>query len=468
VKTISRVASECTRERTNDVYVEPRNTDPLLHPFERAREMTRALQATKLERLFAKPFVTALSGHVEGVYCLARAQDSLTRVVSGAADGEVRVWDVRDVGRPTLWTNRAAHGAFVRGVCFVPGSGGSRFWSCGDDAALRLWTLPQPETDAGVDAQTSASVSVRVDAQTPVSVRIGKHNYTAVDHHWGHGLLATASTGAAVELWNYERTDPLRAWSWRGTSDSLTAVRFSPVEQHVLAAAGTDRSVLLCDLRAQGLLGKAVLQMRSNALAWSPMEAFYFATACEDHRAYVFDMRRLDRAVNVLQGHVGAVLDVDYAPTGRELVTAGYDRTLRLFASDAGTARDVYHTGRMQRLFAARFTADAAYVLTGSDDGNVRVWKANAAARRGILSEREKTARNYAEQLRARYAQVPEIRRIATHRRLPKLVRSLSRGERIERDALARREANRRKHARPGSLPEPRTLREQAVLAVRK
>ena len=187
------------------------------------------------------------------------------------------------------------------------------------------------------------------------------------------GLFATSSAGACVDIWNYERADPVQSWKWTGSADSLTTVRFNAVEQHVLATAATDRSVILYDLRMQGPLTKVVLQMRTNALAWNPMEAYYFASANEDHRAYIFDMRRLDKAVNVLKDHVGAVMDVDFAPTGQELVTAGYDRTLRIYNTHSGHSRDVYHTSRMQRLFACKFSMDSQYILSGSDDGNVRI-----------------------------------------------------------------------------------------------
>ena len=37
--------------------------------------------------------------------------------------------------------------------------------------------------------------------------------------------------------------------------------------------------------------------------------------------------------------------------------------------------RQVYHTPRMQRVFAVRFSGDGSYVFSGSDDMNVRVWK---------------------------------------------------------------------------------------------
>ena len=79
------------------------------------------------------------------------------------------------------------------------------------------------------------------------------------------------------------------------------------------------------------------------------MEAFNFAVANEDHNAYMFDMRKMDRALNIYKDHVAAVMDVEFSPTGEELVTASYDRTLRLFNRNQGRSRDVYHTQRMQR-----------------------------------------------------------------------------------------------------------------------
>ena len=49
--------------RTKD-QLEPtiRNADPKLHPFEAPREYQRALNAVKLERTFAKPFIASLEG----------------------------------------------------------------------------------------------------------------------------------------------------------------------------------------------------------------------------------------------------------------------------------------------------------------------------------------------------------------------------------------------------------------------
>jgi WD repeat and SOF domain-containing protein 1 len=82
------------RERPTDPLKVFKNLDPTYHPFERAREYTRALNAVKLEKVFAKPFVSSLSGHRDGIYSLARHPKSLTTFISGACDGEIRAWNL--------------------------------------------------------------------------------------------------------------------------------------------------------------------------------------------------------------------------------------------------------------------------------------------------------------------------------------------------------------------------------------
>uniref|UniRef100_A0A8C0W6K4 Uncharacterized protein n=1 Tax=Castor canadensis TaxID=51338 RepID=A0A8C0W6K4_CASCN len=76
------------RETKFDLQGVPRNYDPTLHPFEVPQEYVRALNATKLERVFAKAFLASLDGHRDGVNCLAKHPKSLATVLSGACDGE--------------------------------------------------------------------------------------------------------------------------------------------------------------------------------------------------------------------------------------------------------------------------------------------------------------------------------------------------------------------------------------------
>lgn len=60
-------------------------------------------------------------------------------------------------------------------------------------------------------------------------------------------------------------------------------------------------------------------------------------------------MRKLDSAKLIHKDHISAVLDIDFAPTGREFVTGSFDKTIRIFPFDSGKSREVYHTKRMQQ-----------------------------------------------------------------------------------------------------------------------
>lgn len=75
----------------HSLFLVPRNYDPTLHPFEVCREYTRALNATKIERVFAKPFLASLDGHRDGVNCMAKHATSLSTLLSGSCDGEVTI-----------------------------------------------------------------------------------------------------------------------------------------------------------------------------------------------------------------------------------------------------------------------------------------------------------------------------------------------------------------------------------------
>jgi WD repeat and SOF domain-containing protein 1 len=145
VKTISRVEKDFTAEVATDRTKVFRNYDPALHPFERAREYTRALNAVKLDRLFAKPFVGALDGHCDSVSALAASPSSLVAFVSGAADGEIRVWDLPR--RKCVWSCYG-HRGFVRGLAVSPR--GDSFYSCSEDKTVKKWALHVKDGDDDV------------------------------------------------------------------------------------------------------------------------------------------------------------------------------------------------------------------------------------------------------------------------------------------------------------------------------
>ena len=100
VKALSRTAASTQRECSGDLRRHDRNLDPAYHPMQRPREYTRAVTSAKLERMFAQPLVGNLgNGHQDAVYHTAISRKSLLPMLSGAADGMVKLWDLATRGQ---------------------------------------------------------------------------------------------------------------------------------------------------------------------------------------------------------------------------------------------------------------------------------------------------------------------------------------------------------------------------------
>merc|ERR1712125_73909 len=160
--------------------------------------------------------------------------------------------------------------------------------------------------------------------------------------------------------------------SFEWGSDRVYYSRFNPAEPCLLASTAADNSIGLYDLRGSSAIRKVVLRLRSNALAWNPQEPLNFTVANEDCMCYTFDMRKLEQARYLHEDHVMPVLDIGFSPTGQEFVTASYYKTIRIFPKDGTKSREVYHAKRMQRVLCCSFTSDSRFVLSGSEDTNIR------------------------------------------------------------------------------------------------
>lgn len=392
--------------------------------------------------MFAAPFLVQLGrGHVDGVYTMAKDLNHLHRFASGSGDGVVKVWDL--TSREEIWQAHA-HENIVKGMCWTQDH---KLLSCGGDRTVKLF-----------DPYNTPSGS------TPTATYLGNTAFTSVTHH--RSLLSFAASSNQISIYDLSRpsSTPAQTLAWPNSVETITTCSFNQTETSILASAASDRSVILYDLRTSAPLHKTVLTLASNAISWNPMEAFNFAVANEDHNIYIFDMRSMKRALNVLKDHVAAVMDVEFSPTGEELVSASYDRSVRLWSRAQGHSRDVYHTKRMQRVFSCKFTPDNNYVLSGSDDGNIRLWRSNASSRQGTKTFRERQALEYSETLKKRYAHMPEVRRIARHRHVLKTVKKAGEIKAEELSSVKRREENRRKHEAKGAGPR-KAEREKMVLA---
>lgn len=58
--------------------------------------------------------------------------------------------------------------------------------------------------------------------------------FTGLDHHQKDNVFSTC--GQQVDIWDEQRTSPIRSFTWG--VDSFSCVRFNPVEVRVIAFTG--------------------------------------------------------------------------------------------------------------------------------------------------------------------------------------------------------------------------------------
>ncbi|KAL8276141.1 hypothetical protein RQP46_011459 [Phenoliferia psychrophenolica] len=427
IKVLHRSLEQHLPESSSSTAPVSRNLDPALHPFARPREYTRAVAAAKLERMFSKPFVASLEGHGDGLYSMAKDESGgLSRIASGSGDGEDES-DEEDRCDST------------------EARGSPRLLTCGADKTVKMW-----------DLKGSKGTNV-----IPLQTYMGSAGFNSISHHRYDPIFATASS--QIDIWDETKTSPLSTLKFHSTSalstgEHIVSVAFNKSETSVLASSGSDRTVCLYDLRSGKALGRVSMAMRVNQLVFNPLQPPILLCASEDHNLYTFDMRNLSTTTQVYKGHVGAVMSADWAPTGREFVSGSYDRTVRLWTAGEGKARDTYHTKRMQRVFTSLYTLDSKYVLSGSDDSNLRIWKAHAADKLGVVDKREMARKEYRDGLRDKWGTVADVAKLERQRFLPKPIHNAEQLRRTMLDARGKKEENRRAHA-PKGLAESGALK---------
>lgn len=126
-------------------------------------------------------------------------------------------------------------------------------------------------------------------------------------------------------------------------------------------------------------------------------------------------------------------------------------------------------------------------MLSGSDDGNVRIWKARASDKLGIITARERAAMEYRDSLKERWKMDAEVGKVSRcvsslhaygshmygisllffflfrNRHIPKPVHQASKLKRTMLEARRVKEERRRKHTRAGES-KPKAERKSVVL----
>ncbi len=133
-------------------------------------------------------------------------------------------------------------------------------------------------------------------------------------------------------------------------------------------------------------------QGRQALLAGHPLEGSVYLNAAyqrgEDGAAMRVMMadaaRPLEAEILRLPGHTGRVWSAEYDPAGERIVTASDDGAVRIFRADGRVERVL--GGHAGRVLHARFAGGGRLILSSSADGTARLFEAASGAERSVFA----------------------------------------------------------------------------------
>ncbi|KIW03213.1 uncharacterized protein PV09_05438 [Verruconis gallopava] len=248
--------------------------------------------------------------HSGGVNSIAIDRFESRYLLSGGADASIAIWDLEaphpeqtvssvELYRPLAAVGKSdvGHTHGITQLSFYPFDS-LAFLSSSYDHTLKIWSSETLQASASFNLESV----VYAHAVSPIAQ---------------HLLVACATQHPAVRL--VDLRSGAAAHALPGHTGALLSVAWSPVDEHVLASAGTDGTVKFWDIR------------RSAALIAS--------LDMEDSVGVLGYNGRGSGARHATRGkaHAGPVNGIVWTQDGRHMVTTGHDEKIRVWNMTKGS-----------------------------------------------------------------------------------------------------------------------------------
>jgi WD40 repeat protein/DNA-binding SARP family transcriptional activator len=339
-----------------------------------------------------------LHGHTREVECLAVSPDGAL-LASGAHDGTILLWALRDAERVELRTTLRGHARLLRALAFR--ADGRLLASSSADGAVRLWDAHSAQPRQFLSGHTTEATHLcfHPNGQTLASAsadRVMKLWDVAsgralaslngfiwavrtVCFHPDGRRLASVGADSIIRLWEVERQQLLRSFHSHG--GAAVALAFSP-DGRVLASAGTDAAIRIWEVATSSEL--QVVRGHAGAvlaLSWSP-DGRVLASSSADHTIRLWPWqgaasRLLEERVLLLHGHTDAIPSVAFDRSVNRLVSSGHDHTVRVWDVVQGKEISIFR-GHTRALCAAAFSPDGSQIGSIGWDNQLLLWDATS------------------------------------------------------------------------------------------
>lgn len=336
---------------------------------------------------------TSLMLEGESIQTAAFSLDS-SMIAVGGKKGGVQLWDTNTLFEDDRQPLRsmASHAKAVIALNFSPD--GKNLVSGSWDDSVLLW-------DLGSETAPRKMVE-NIDVATTTFSQ---------DGHWFVVALSKGDRGGEVQLWDADH------WKLIKTLAGKAPIAISP-DSRLLAATGANGSIIVRDLyqhaplartledpgKAQSLAfleGGGLLvtggqdqtlrmwdtvtgkissppintqQGPITALALHP-DGKILASAGKDGRILLWNMTdNVEQPVAELAGHTSTVFGLDFSHDGHRLVSASFDKTIRIWKEDGFQYKSSLPIDTGEDIYAVKFDSTASRIAAAGESGSVLIW----------------------------------------------------------------------------------------------
>jgi|GEM_PF-607862 len=290
--------------------------------------------------------IAQMPGRHSGDVLSASFSPTGDEIVTGGADGSVRVWNVAS-GAEIVRIQ--GHEGSVNAVQFSPN--GNWIISGGEDGSIRVWNVAR-----GIEA-----------------FRMDDHlgNVLSVGFNTKGTRIISYSEGGGVQIWNADNGSEL--FHLEDHIGNVTSVAFSYDGQHI-ASVGDDRRVRVWDVAS----GTEVIRMEGDeasspalSLGFSP-DGSRIVSGGYEGGVIVWDVAS-GMMIRRLVGHTQGVSSVRFSPDGQRIVSGGGDGSVRVWDAVNGEELSRLY-GHIRNVPSVEFSQDGQRIVSGGSDGSIRVW----------------------------------------------------------------------------------------------
>ena len=369
-----------------------------------------------------------LPGHTDAILHVSYSPDG-QRLVSGGGDTTVRFWDVH-TGTP----QQVCHDLHRNHVlCTAWSPDGESFATADKNGILVLWKKPTPQQsqqdDPNNDNNDDKTQKKKKNKKHMVGKAIRAHCpkwitsiaweplYTPNNNSKCQGRLATSSKDGTVKIWNARTHQRLCTLS--GHTDSVECVKWG----QFLYTASRDRTIKVWTCEGKLIKTLKGHAHRINTLALSTdylyrtgpynHEGKYYTSSTtsstskettaesaakqkyldlwggnnnnqetqerlvsgsDDYTLFLWNPTVSKHPVKRLVGHQQLVNDMAFSPDGRYLVSASFDKKVKLWNGTTGAFLTTL-TGHVGAVYRLAWSPDSRFVVSASKDSTTILWE---------------------------------------------------------------------------------------------